>query len=334
MLIYALLSIGIILEWAIVPVWLSSRSFVMPLALHLIASLSLGVAVYRVDEKMGRRDESRALYWYALLLVVFFPLIGLGAALIIAISRIFGSAFRSGLYKDYENYLEVGKERASVTAVFAGLLRKVRSDVSFEPFVDIMRGDNIRTKERVIEKLSRAISRNSVKLLKEALKDPSAEVRFYAAGALLKLEGSLNERIHLVLKKTRQRGSARDFSNLGDLYRLYDDTGLIEKGLSGHYLSLSCDAYRSSLDIDTNQPDVVVSYAQCLMALKRYEKAKSLLDKAIHIWPRHNEIVFLRSEVYFQLGCLGEVSDILGDVDTDVVDDQRREILNLWKSAR
>lgn len=308
------------------------------MALILIAHIATAAFLWSAFLKRTRGKEKKekadAVYCYAILIFTFFPVLGIFAgAFVIFFVKGYGGKFRQGLYDAYEEYLDTGKVRIMGMEVFSSLMRKVRNEVSFESYVDAMRGTDTAIKGKVIDKLSRFSTKDSVKLLKQALLDDSPEVRFYAAGALLKIEGELNKKITYVSKKVKQRGTARDFAFLGDLYRAYVDIGLVEKDLENYYLSASSGAYRKSLDMDTNQPDVIKNYSLSLVSLGQYEKAKTLLDSAIRIWPRDNEILFLRSRVYYELGRLDEALAALNTMDIDKVSEEKKEVLELWKSA-
>lgn len=325
------LSAGIILELACVPLGAITGLPTVFFITHIIAVAFLVLSFYMFDRKNDGMDEIRAAYGFCLVMISFFPGIGIGVSILILLTKYrYRNKEENELYEEYEKYIERGSAETRETEMFSSLTRKMRDEVSFEPFVDVIRGENIAMKERVIEKLTKLGSRNSVQLLKEALKDVSPEVRLYAAGALLKMEASLSDKIQSARERVKQRGTAADFVYLGDLYRTYSDIGLTEESLTRHYLSLSCDAYKDALDIDTNQPGVVVNYTHTLLRLERYERARIFLDKAVQIWPDNNEIVFLRGEVYFQLGEFVKVGNILKDIKEDTLDEGEKEVFCLW----
>jgi len=181
MMIYALLILGIILEICSCFWGIRTQSFANLLEIHLLAVFVFALAVIRIDAVVRKNDVLRPVYWYSFLLFIFFGCLGLIADIFIILAvwqnkRLSGS--KSILYEEYEEYIMFQKEPGFKTAIHGDLLRRMRSSISFEPYVDVIRGNDIMLKERVIEKLSKIITRASVQLLKDGAKDPIAEVRF------------------------------------------------------------------------------------------------------------------------------------------------------------
>ncbi|MDD5496655.1 MAG: tetratricopeptide repeat protein [Candidatus Omnitrophica bacterium] len=301
--------------------------------IHVFISIASCLAVFAYERSGKAQSDIRSAVYYALIMILFFPGVGLLIGLVILSAVRKGIKPGQGLLKDYEEYIAEKEGQLVYLKRLENTMQTVRREVSFEPFVDVIRGEDMRIKTRVIEKLSRAVSYESVQLLKFALADSSPEVRFYAAGALVKIENSINERIKMVSKEAGEHDLAKDHSALGDLYRFYAKTGLLEKTMSQRYLSLACAAYQKAVDIDTNQPDVIVRYAQTLIELKEYEKSRELLDRAAKLWPDNSEMCFMRSEVYFILGAYSRMSDMLSGVRRDEVNLRRKEVLEFWTAA-
>jgi len=322
---------GLFCECLIIPAWYTFHSVSVCALLHLFFVCLSGAALHSFLKKKKGTGEPRAFYLYIFAIAAFFPAAGFVMAAVIAIGlKKFGATAKKEVYEEYEEYIESEKTSYRERESFSVILRKIRGEVSFKPFIDIIKGENVEEKEKAVQKLATMNSRMSVHLLKEALRDASAQVRFYAAGALLKTEEEINSKIHAALERLERRGGAADYSSLGDLYRTYAEIGLIEKSLGRHYLELSCQAYQESLDIDTDQPAAIISYAENLIALARYDKAKSLLDKAVRLWPHDTQMLFLRSRVYFQLGLIKEVPACLYGIKRTGLDARRKEVFDLW----
>ncbi len=282
---------------------------------------------------LQKREQLSAVYFFSLVLALFFPAFGLIAALFLIICvKWFGKNFKTGLYNEYEKYITQKNYSAPFFERSVNALNRLRSEIGFEPFIDIMRGEEMAFKLRVIEKLSRDLKKENVQLLKEAFSDPAADVRLYAAAALQKMDSYINKEIELMIKKTKSRGAAIDFAQLGNLYLKYVKSGLIEKNLTGYYLLLASQAYRSSLDIDTNHPEIIVGFVRCLFELNQHEKAKGVLDNAIKIWPMNNEIIFLRNELYFILGDFNGIIESFTALEGENVDKEKKGVWEFWTS--
>ncbi|MEI7999045.1 MAG: tetratricopeptide repeat protein [Candidatus Omnitrophota bacterium] len=295
---FFLIGLGCIAELLVGPIWLQQGSLLSALLLHLGASLLLAVGFIKF-KKNAKQKELRAVYFFGLMLVVFFPCFGLPMGILVIVWVRRGQKSHLGIYEEYEEYIEHVGGKDTYGSLYLRQLDKLRGDIGFESYIDIIKGDNDNIKQRVIEKLSRNATVHSVKLLKMALSDLSPEVRLGAANALLKIEKTINDKIQTALNMTKQRGVAQDYTNLGGQYRGYAFIGLMEKKSSDHYMLLACQAYQQSLDLDTNQASVIKDYAEILLAVGDYEKAQKFLDNGIQIWPDDWQMHLLRAETYF-----------------------------------
>lgn len=334
MILYVLSISAITLEAYALILWRQSGHYLLPLVLHMAAAASVALLFYVLirDERIEQRFQPVSVY--CLILVFFFPLLGILATVyLLTVTVINKDRFKKGLYDEYEEYIAADKQIRSGAMVLTGLLRKIRDEVSFEPFLDIIRGNNLKVKEKVVGKLSNMESKESISLLKEALNDPVSEIRFCAAGALVKIESLFSEKIQLSLKSAERRGSASDFTQLGDIYMRYADSGLIGSRLIDHYIELGCQAYKSSLDIDTDQPYVIAKYAEAMIKMGSYRKVQAMLERAAGLWPRHNGLMFLRGQIFFLLGQFDKTVENLKTIDLRDLDEQRRQVCQLWTNV-
>jgi len=115
---------------------------------------------------------------------------------------------------------------------------------------------------------------------------------------------------------------------------MYVNVGLVGKRSQNYYLSLAAQAYKQSLDIETNQIKVVMDYAGILMTLNDYKKAKLLLDHAVKVWPQEQKIFFLRSQACFHLGKFQELQQESLDLKFDQLNSQERSIMTFWQENR
>lgn len=325
---------GLFLAVATLAAWFGMKSFLFAASFHFSGAVLLGVAIWRRRREIPKEDPWQPLFTYGYILTVFFP--GFGALFFVLQCGLFlkGKTLRTGLYEDYESYISRKQQDGGEVREVMNALRQIREEVSFEPLVDILTGTDVRMKQRAIKKLSQKISRESVKLLQEATRDASPEVRLYAAAALLEMEAGINAKIRRASEMTKQKGSPQAYAELADLYSTYVKTGLSEETLAQYYLGLSAEAYEKSLDLDTNQPQVVADYARVLLALRRFDKAKRVMDRFVHLWPENGELVFLREEIYFNLGLYKDVGDLLKNAGRLAMEGREKEIFDFWTEKK
>lgn len=329
--ILPLMLLGLVLEALLVPmVYLPpARPFLAPV--HVMA-VGILWACYSLRLSFERHPgDLMPDFFYGLILITFFPVIGLPAALLFFLAvRGFGFTMKSGIFEDYEKYI-LEKSVVDLTSQsITNLLRYIREEVSFEPLTDIMMGRQIRMKTKAIAKLAQTFSRPHVRLLRAATRDTAPEIRLHAANALLKMENQMHEKIQKALKTAKRLGSPRAHADLGDLCRIYSEIGILNQELSRYYLQMSVEAYRSSLDLETDQPEVIVHYARCLLELGQFERAGVLLERAAEIWPQDAEIVFLRNRAYFHLGKFEGIPDFFRVLDAKELEGREKEVCAFW----
>jgi hypothetical protein len=301
---------------------------------HVLAVLFFVLYLYRRGQGQLWRDKNLPMVFFGLLLFTFFPGVGLlGMAILFGYLRFFRSLKGKGLFEEYEKYISDQKDGSSRVENALNVLRQFRFEVGFEPFVDILLGDKVTFKASVIRKLSEQITPGNIQLLQMALKDPNAEIRLYAAGAIMKIETRLNEQIRKATERIKVTGTFREYAELGDLYRFYAVLSRSGGVLSEYYIRQSAQAYQKSLDINTNQPQTISYYCRTLIELGDLEKARNLIDRAARIWPENSDIVFLCSEVYFQQGDFEQMVKRFSKMSLLGLDEAKKRVVDFWFSS-
>lgn len=269
---------------------------------------------------------------YTFLLILFFPLLGLAGAIFIYLNTTYlKSRFKEGVFEDYtENIVEV-KMPSSFRRTMLDNLSMVREETSFEPFINIIESEDENMKLKLLDKLSSPNPFN-IQLIKKAQKDPSYEVRLYAATTLAKLDSYFQKRIEEAISSAQEKARPLDFAYLAESYRHYVESGLVDEKMRRYYLSLACEAYEKSLDIETNQPSLVLNYVRSLMEIEEYLRAKKILDRAVKVWPDNYQMIFLRAKTYFMLGDFKKVQEIFLKVQGEkyFVDNKMRLVWQFW----
>lgn len=307
---------------------LQSRLF-FAFLVHGISVVVLAFLLIRRHRRHFKRDRWQAVYVYSFFLTAFLPVIGWFSTFLLCGAVVLGLRFFKDSPLEYDVFAP-SPVLLPWRVSHRNIERQFKEQVDFEPYVDILNGTDLSRKALVIKKLSQEFSAENVRLLKIALRDTAQEVRIYAAGALVKMESALNERIQIAQENVKKRGGFKSQVDLGDLYRIYAQTGLMEKALADYYWQLAGRAYRSALDIDTKHPEVIVNYGQCLLELGEPAKAKDLLERSLRIWPEHKELLFLNAAVNFHLGEFAHIPLRLKKLDSANLDEQEKEVYSFW----
>lgn len=127
----------------------------------------------------------------------------------------------------------------------------LREEISIQPIIDIMSGEDMNLKRGAINLLRRMGTAEAVGMLKNSLTDPAPEVRFYAHTALARLE---EKRIDALQEAERKAASEKpeDLRILAMAYRDYADSGLPEQTMREHYWA---QAYEIGTRVLFSKPD-------------------------------------------------------------------------------
>ncbi len=285
------------------------------------------------SQKAETRPQGKPVLYFAFLLCLAFPVAGpVGAVVLWAVTTEWGRRMRAGIFEDYEKYIQEQSGPGFEAYLHVDALRRFRTEMNFQSFVDILQGQDISAKARVIEKLSRKFSRENIILLKEALRDESGEVRLLAANALIRLEEDMNQKLQKARETADWQERPEDYADLGDLYLRYAESGMLEEKMTHYYLELCAAAYQQSLDIETNQPDLIRRYGKCLLDLERYADAAKLLGNAVTIWPGNQHLLLLQAEALFRMRDFSNLSLLLQSRNETDFDEGHKQLMRFWCS--
>ena len=141
---------------------------------HLMAVFFFAVAAYLYFFRFYAKKTFAPRHLFAVLLVTFFSWFGLLAAGLFYLAvhaRRTPDAVDEALQIDREELAGLRREFLQEEESLPDVLRRVRSEISFQPFIDILKGREARAKSKAIVILSRTISKENVRLLKGALKE-------------------------------------------------------------------------------------------------------------------------------------------------------------------
>lgn len=312
---------GMLINMGLFYFWWLELSLIWLLVIHLLSTLISYGGLYALYKKRVFPRKEYPIYFFGIFMQLLLPPLGGYATFLAVVFYYFTMrVLKRELYGDYEEFLQGRYQAEELPEKHDNLMRVVRRETGFESFVDIIRGDDLYNKLKVLQKLRQNVTHKSILLLKEATQDLLPEVRLFAAQALLGIEDKLNKDINLQKIKADSIISAEEYAKLGDLYLLYVDLDILEEAVKKHYLLLASSAYKASLDESTQNLEVILKYAKVLNALGQASKAKLFLDHAYQIWPESIDLNLLRAEVAFQTKNYGDIEKILKHVDIEEVE--------------
>jgi len=305
-----LFTLGLLFEFLILIALAKSLPIYIPLILHSISFILISIGYYRLTKR--ETSYTMSVLFFALVIHLLFPIISiLGFAVLFIASRSLQKMLARDTYRKYKSHIRRKGSIINLKKTPAQELRNIKNEIGFESFIDIIQGRDAWKKKHVVDKLCQNITKNNVKLLKEAISDKSPEVRFYAADALIKIEDYFTENIGNSKDIIETKGHAKDYEDLGKLYYQYASIGLLEIKDAKFYYGLSRDALQNSLDYMTGQPDVILQYIDCMVNLELYSDAERILTGISKIWPDNIEITFAQASIYFYSGHIEKALPII-----------------------
>jgi len=171
------------------------------------------------------------------------------------------------------------------------------------PLADVLMSEASDDEKRgAIEALARLETPEAVEALRTALANDSAEVRFYAAAALSKLEERLATRQKTLERSLRSRPDDPIVDlELARTYFDYAYYHVVDEARRTDFLERALDRARRAAESGAD-PGAWLAGGRALLALGRFEEAEALFDRYIEAAPQDARGFLWRAEARFRQG--------------------------------
>ncbi len=293
---------------------------------HFVGAVLIATAFFKLS------DKNRTLFFYlSLMLSVIFPLLGGLSVAVICLYRIV-----VGVNSLSEDELDISLDEESImvsdenTDVDAD--RFIRQKLDVESFSDILRSDNFNLKRSVIEILARKDDKDSIKLLKSALKDPDPEIRFHASTGLCKVGESFQKRILALQEEFKlDTGSFETNLLLAKEYFSFCRSRLVDSGTQKFYLDKGLESINRALKIKPDNVDALLVLGKIKIETQEYQDALKQLDKAYSLDEDNWNVLIWRCEANFYLGRFDQIKkDCRAVSNLKPVWDSVGKVTNYW----
>jgi tetratricopeptide (TPR) repeat protein len=178
-----------------------------------------------------------------------------------------------------------------------------RPMMAFTSLREIVELGDSRMKRRAIERLSKRPSPDAVRLLQRALRDHHADIQILAASALSRIEGRVTEETRKAERiSTHAPDSASAKALLGNQYFDYVYLGLLDAGSRVFYLRRAIRAFRESLALSSDQPDVLIRLGRALLDDGNPQAACTCLDRVLTLEPASVPALLWRAQACYEMG--------------------------------
>lgn len=300
-------------------------------AIHFIISHFAG-AVFIGISFSQTVDKNRNLFFYlSLMLSVLFPVLG---AVSIAVIYIYQTMVGVDLVS--EDDLDISLDEESVLELEENIdddaNRFIRQRLDVESFSDILRGDNFNLKRSVIEILAHKDNKDSIKLLKIALKDSEPEIRFHASAGLRKVGETFQKRIFALQEEYNLDTNNFEINLLlAKEYFSFCRSRLVDVSTQKFYLNRGLESIIRALKLKPDDVNALLVHGKIKIEMEDYQDAVTQLNKAHSLDKSNWDVLIWRCEANFYLGKFDKIKkDCQTVANLKPVWDRIGNVTNYW----
>ncbi len=271
-------------------------------AIHFIIAHFAGAVFIGISFSQAV-DKKRNLFFYlSLMISVLFPVLGGVSIAVIYIYQIV-----IGLDLVSEDDLDISLDEESVMEseedIDDDANQFIRQRLDVESFSDILRGDNFNLKRSVIEILAQKDNKDSIKLLKLALKDSEPEIRFHASAGLRRVGETFQKRIFAL-----QEEYNLDMNNFGinlllaKEYFSFCRSRLVDVSTQKFYLNKGLESIIRAIELKPDDVNALLTYGKIKIEMEDYKDAVTQFNKAHRLDKSNWQVLIWRCEANFYLG--------------------------------
>jgi hypothetical protein len=176
------------------------------------------------------------------------------------------------------------------------------SAAAIQPTVDVPQETDIETKRLAVATLSRQGTPEAMRVLRQLLLDPHAEIRTDASIALTHLEERLSRALNSSLEQWMKNPSDRESTlNLADQYYQYACSNVVDEASQHFYLVKAYDLLHHVITPGTMEPDPWLKLARICQRLNKLEEALRTVRVSLQLSPRTSDAYLLAMELAFEL---------------------------------
>jgi len=303
------------------------------LLFHVIAALLAALALHI------HHSDKRRFAHFAFVFVLCLPVAGFLGVLQLLYETKDDTA--SKLFEEYRKHVDTGiSGNVKSMLPLRKSLRYLRESIDIEPLAGSAEGGSARNRLSVIRSLGRIGTPSAVRALKEFLRDPHMDVRYYAGEEI----AVITERFNLLINEiktqiTDRPGDWRLHCELGNLHNRHAQSGLFDEGSGRDELLKAKEALIQSLSLNDVQFEGHYLLGKALTLLEEFNEAIVHLKKAVEQKPDDLQVLVGIAECAWEmkdLACIDQYVDRMREL-IEAYDGSDRvqivEFLNSWPAG-
>ena len=214
----------------------------------------------------------------------------------------------------------------------------LKEELRVEPIIDILSGKDNNLKAGAIKFIEKSASPGLISIVKSCLTDPNHEIRYYAHSTITALNKKHLDRIKeaqsAIISNDNQ---ATDHKYLGQTYKDYAESNLLEDEIINYYLKLSETSFQKALSKNTDDPEVFIKLGQLSINKKSYEEAEIYFSKAMKMAEDPIDPLLGLCEVYYEtkdtLSLSKSVKHMSRFKDQQIKDINKNILMQFWTNS-
>lgn len=217
--------------------------------------------------------------------------------------------------------------------------RKMLDRLVITPYVDIFADRNLQMKISAVEKLSQEETRESVTVLKKAIKSPDYEVRYFANSVLEKIQDTSMKSIKSLENQIKRNPLDADiYLERGNVYLNLVYIGILDESMREFFLKKAFNDYFLVYQLSGGQRSVWERIARLFREKKDCEGVLEVVNRALSVEADREErakLLFTRAEANFSLRRFGKVvEDCALVAESDLKYEKIVFSVNWWKNVK
>jgi len=301
----------------------------MLIALHVGFALLFFVLFRRVENKKFIEKHNFTLI--ALILSVAIPVYGMLGMTIIHLFVRRAEVPRKDYFAVEQEFLPES-HKALLKNVDQHVIGITRDELDIDAFRDIFLGNDKQLEESAINKISRSLTKNAVRLLKEVIQTTTSDTRVMAASALIEMEGRVIKKIESLRDHLQEKPTDMEtVLELARTYDLYCYLDVLEPALERYYHNLAIQQYEYFLKFQSEHQEANLEYGRILLNSGDNRKAIAVLNHIRSMAPDDINSRIWLAEAHYNEADFHNVRHICRELTHfETIPERIKDVVTLW----
>jgi len=215
------------------------------------------------------------------------------------------------------------------------VVRFLLGEVSVEPLADLITSDDPKLRRAAVDILRQLKNPTSIRLMRQALRDPNPDVRVQASSALNKVDKEMTEALEAASKRVaKEPDNLEALITEAETILAYVRSGLLDAESCHHYLKLAAAPVLKVLRLDRDSAQALDLWGQTALLDGRPRRAQTAFKKILATNNNSLSALLGLAEALYDQGRFEELPQACSLAfqlaDSKGVDSQAMEAVEMW----